>query len=115
MNKHIKRFQLAAQALVYTGVLGVALESGIVSAHRPSPALNSSTPVVEQSSQYPDWLLPIGGMSLVIISFGIELYRHRCFLDSDTQDTVPMQPKIAEPTQHTESATEQDYESPYPA
>ncbi|NJO80716.1 MAG: hypothetical protein HC827_20920 [Cyanobacteria bacterium RM1_2_2] len=87
MDKHIKRFYLAAQAVVYTGLLSIALESGIASAEgQPTPP--STVAVVEQPAQQPDWLLPMGGMSLLVVSFGIEIYRHRCFLDSAIEENA---------------------------
>lgn len=96
MDKQIKRFYLAAQAFIYTGLLSVALESGTASAEW-QPAPQPAAPVVEQPVQQPDWLLPMSGITLLAISFGIEIYRHRCFLDSTTAENAAQVFSPAEP------------------
>lgn len=101
MDKQIKRFYLAAQAFVYTGLLSVALESGTASAQW-QPELQLSASVIEQPAQQPDWLLPLGGISLLAISFGIEIYRHRCILDSATTGNAAQE--LAQPSEQPEQS-----------
>lgn len=108
MAKQIKRFYLTAQAFVYTGLLSVALESGTASAEW-QPAPQPSAPVVEPTQQ-PDWLLPISGITLLAISFGVEIYRHRCFLDAANTETpaqILTQPSKQDPQQQAADTTKQ--------
>lgn len=108
MDKQVKRFYLTAQAFVYTGLLSVALEAGTASVEwQPTQPASS---VVEQPAQQPDWLLPIGGIALLGISFGIEIYRHRCFLDSATAgNTAQVPPPAERPEQLSEQLSEQPF------
>lgn len=114
MDKRIKQVSLATQAVVYTGLLSVVFEVNPVSAQWQSASLPSSEPIVEQPIQPSNWLLLMGRMGLLVFSFGIEIYRHRCFLDAATEATVAQ-----EPLQYSErqsvAAAEPDDQSSYPA